>query len=579
VFKRKRLPLIFTAILIISLTTTCSDVYAKNSLPNTDTKVAILKQPYKSENALSLHINDTMSPFEISAAQKALAPNNSARYSVLDASRGNPNWINTQARYAFIRLMDFALEECKRDFYYIDIAGQAQLNGIADRFDKAMNPNEPIDVFLIKSVDYCVNRLGLNKDALIKELVDGIIGDYYPTRGRCLKHCEVVINNYLQSILHYNADLKNETLVFPTEGGTAAICYIFNSLAHNKLLNPGDKIAIATPTFSPYLEIPNVNNYNLVSVNINASEDNMWDIDEKEISKLANKEIKAFFVVNPSNPAAHSLSPKTLASIKNALKKNPDLIIITDDVYATFAKDFQTIYSVAPFNTILVYSYSKLYGVTGWRIGLIAMNKNNVCDSLLAKLPVKHKKFLAKEYSSIVTDSAELPFIERIVADSRSIGLYHTSGLNTPSQVFMTLLSLTHLTSDSEDSYIKTANLLVERRYKTLMRSLSINADADTANTRYYTLININRLFEKSKGKEFAEWKTKNVSDLDFLTGLAAKKGVILLYGPGFSAPKGSVRVSLANLKTNDYATLGKRLKEYIHEYYLQYLKSKNSKK
>ena len=38
-----------------------------------------------------------------------------------------------------------------------------------------------------------------------------------------------------------------------------------------------------------------------------------------------------------------------------------------------------------------------------------------------------------------------MPFLDRVVADSRSIGLYHTSGLSTPSQVFMDLLALSHL--------------------------------------------------------------------------------------------------------------------------------------
>ena len=36
--------------------------------------------------------------FEITANQRELAKTNEAGYSVLDAGRGNPNWINTQAR-------------------------------------------------------------------------------------------------------------------------------------------------------------------------------------------------------------------------------------------------------------------------------------------------------------------------------------------------------------------------------------------------------------------------------------------------------------------------------------------------
>ena len=51
--------------------------------------------------------------FEITANQRELAKNNEAGYSVLDAGRGNPNWINTQARYAFTRFSDFATRECE----------------------------------------------------------------------------------------------------------------------------------------------------------------------------------------------------------------------------------------------------------------------------------------------------------------------------------------------------------------------------------------------------------------------------------------------------------------------------------
>ncbi len=40
-------------------------------------------------------------------------------------------------------------------------------------------------------------------------------------------------------------------------GGTAAICYIFNSLKENGLIKAGDKIAINTPIFTPYYKYQN----------------------------------------------------------------------------------------------------------------------------------------------------------------------------------------------------------------------------------------------------------------------------------------------------------------------------------
>ena len=46
--------------------------------------------------------------------------------------------------------------------------------------------------------------------------------------------------------------------------------------------------------------------------------------------------IKAFFIVNPGNPFAVALSSDTIKKIGAVLKKRPDLILLTDDVYGTF---------------------------------------------------------------------------------------------------------------------------------------------------------------------------------------------------------------------------------------------------
>ena len=37
---------------------------------------------------------------------------------------------------------------------------------------------------------------------------------------------------------------------------------------------------------------------------------------------------------------------------------------------------------------------------------------------------------------------------------------------------------------------------------------------------------------------------------------IAGRKGVVLMYGPGFSAPDGMVRISQANLNTEDYVEI-----------------------
>ena len=47
-----------------------------------------------------------------------------------------------------------------------------------------------------------------------------------------------------------------------------------------------------------------------------------------------------------------------------------------------------------PQNTIGVHSYSKYFGRTGWRLGVIAIHENNIFDMMIAKLPDKHVKAL-----------------------------------------------------------------------------------------------------------------------------------------------------------------------------------------
>jgi aspartate 4-decarboxylase len=62
------------------------------------------------------------------------------------------------------------------------------------------------------------------------------------------------------------------------------------------------------------------------------------------------------------------------------------------------------------------------------------------------------KKVLHKRYESITTEPDKLKFIDRLVADSRTVALNRTAGLSTPQQVQMVLSSLFSL-MDTPDAY------------------------------------------------------------------------------------------------------------------------------
>lgn len=87
----------------------------------------------------------------------------------------------------------------------------------------------------------------------------------------------------------------------------------------------------------------------------------------------------------------------------------------------------------------------------------------------------------------------------------------------------------------------------------------------------YYTLVSVQSLPEKRYGADFAAWLLESRTEIEFLDDLAAKKGVVLMYGPGFDAPEGTVRISLANLNEEDYVEIARRLFELLDDYYSEY--------
>ena len=121
-----------------------------------------------------------------------------------------------------------------------------------------------------------------------------------------------------------------------------------------------------TPIFTPYLEIPHLPHYNFDVINIHANEVDenglpTYQYTEEDLNKLKDTDIKAVFIVNPNNPASVALNDTCMSTLKNIVENhNPNLMIVTDDVYCTFVNNFKSVISYLPYNTIGVYSLSNI---------------------------------------------------------------------------------------------------------------------------------------------------------------------------------------------------------------------------
>jgi aspartate 4-decarboxylase len=526
-----------------------------------------------------------LSPFELKDKLISLAAETEreSNAQMLNAGRGNPNWICTTPREAFGTLLRFGIEEVRRGIDIPDFGRIPQKEGIGKRFTDFLQKNKdaPGAKLLRDSFNYGLKTLNFDADTFAYELAEGVIGWMYPVPDRMLQCTERIVHEYLAQEMCGGKMPPGQFDIFAVEGGTAAMCYIFDSLMLNFLLRKGDTIALGVPTFTPYIEIPHFDRYQFKVVNIDAGKElradgsHTWQYSDDEIDKLADKRIKAFFLVNPSNPPSLAVRTSSMKRLVKLVKtKRPDLIIITDDVYGTFVPGFRSLMAELPQNTIGVYSYSKHFGCTGWRLGIIAIHQKNIFDKMIAKLSAKERGELNRRYSSITLTPEKLKFIDRMVADSRQVALNHTAGLSLPQQIQMALFSLFALL-DTANSYKTLSQLIVRRRYKALWEGLGLPMPPEEDRAFYYTELDVMVWAEKAYGTDFVKFLRKNYECTDILFRLAELSGVILMHGGGFGGPEWSVRVSLANLPEDTYPKIGQLLREAAEGYVKEWKASK----
>jgi aspartate 4-decarboxylase len=527
---------------------------------------------------------ETLGPFEIKDELIKLARKTSrtTQSAFLNAGRGNPNWIATIPREGFFLLGQFALTESKRVMEHpAGVGGMPQPQGIASRFEAwlAKHADVPGASFLTAMVPFAIKTFGFEPDGFVHELADSIIGDNYPVPDRMLVHNERIVHEYLMWAMCGKPQPAGKFDLYAVEGGTAAMCYIFKSLKANRLLRSGDTIALGTPIFTPYIELPHLEDYGLKFITIQAPQENRFQFTDTELQKLEDPKVKAFFLVNPGNPTGVAMSKEVIAKIASLVKaKRPDLMLLTDDVYGTFVHDFRSLLGELPRNTIGVYSYSKYVGCTGWRLGVIAVHEDNIFDTMIAKLADTDLKALDKRYGALVLEPRKIKFIDRIVADSRDVALNHTAGLALPQQVMMSLFSLAEM-MDETKQYQKACMEIVHRRAQAMREGLGIEVSPNPLYNAYYGLIDFEFFARKNIGEDAVEYLKKNVHPLDLAFRLAEYHGIVLLNGGGFEAPDWSLRVSLANLPDDAYDDIGRGVRSVARGYRDAFEASKSAEK
>lgn len=170
-----------------------------------------------------------------------------------------------------------------------------------------------------------------------------------------------------------------------------------------------------------------------------------------------------------------------------------------------------------------------------------------VSRGLISELLSDKKEMVNKRYESLSTEPEKLPFIDRLVADSRQVALNHTAGLSPPQQVQMAFFSAFSLV-DKENTYKNQTIDICHIRQRLLFEGLDLPIKKNPYDASYYTEFDLLQWALKNYGAEFANYLESNYKPVDVLYKLAEESPIVLLSSGGFQGPEWSVRISLANL-------------------------------
>jgi aspartate aminotransferase len=154
--------------------------------------------------------------------------------------------------------------------------------------------------------------------------------------------------------------------VVVTPGGMNALFSIYLAL-----LAPGDEALLPTPGFPNMDEMVRLLGGAPVFYELRRDEDYLPD--PERLEALVTPRTKAIFVNSPSNPTG-AVFPAELVERLVRLAERHDLFLIADEVYDELVLDRDREHVAArrldaSGRVVSVYSFSKVYAMTGWRVG------------------------------------------------------------------------------------------------------------------------------------------------------------------------------------------------------------------
>jgi len=186
---------------------------------------------------------------------------------------------------------------------------------------------------------------------------------------------ELIAESLLREGMHYDPDDEIIVTCGSIEGIAATLL---------TLTQPGDEVILPTPSYASYQEVVRMAGCTPRFAALREEENFAFDFEAFE--RCVSARTRAILYCNPNNPTGTVFSQaETLKLV--ALAERHDLFLILDEAYKDFVYSREAYYSPAQLSAVRsrvvrVFTFSKAYGMTGWRVGYLHSAGHNVREIL-----------------------------------------------------------------------------------------------------------------------------------------------------------------------------------------------------
>ncbi|MGV3504373.1 MAG: pyridoxal phosphate-dependent aminotransferase [Adhaeribacter sp.] len=195
----------------------------------------------------------------------------------------------------------------------------------------------------------------------------------------------------------YEVNLNPETEILPLLGSKEGIFHIAMAF-----LNPGDQVLVPNPGYPAYAAVTRL--VNAEPVFFDLKEENNWLPDMEALRRLDTSRVKLMWLNYPNMPTGALASEKDFEEII-AFARERNILLVHDNPYSLVLNEkapISILHAAGALDCCLeLNSLSKSFNMAGWRVGLVAGQKEYLDAIIAVKSNLDSGMFLPLQHAAM----------------------------------------------------------------------------------------------------------------------------------------------------------------------------------